>query len=76
MAKQSELKSILDSAAAALERAKGEIITKVSALTNEVERLTVLLQQDDKDLTPEVQASVDKIVAISKEIDDLNPDNP
>lgn len=76
MAKQSELKTILDSAASALERAKGEIITKVNALTSEVERLTVLLQQDDKDLTPEVQASVDKIVAISKEIDDLNPDNP
>jgi hypothetical protein len=65
MAKVSELAGLLNAVSARLEKAKGEIEAEIQTLKDEIA---------NEDLTPEAQASFDRLSAIAQGLDDLNPD--
>lgn len=56
------------------QKAKGEIVAKLTNLENSIEELKQALE--DVELTPEQQAAVDQVAADAQALDDIIPDEP
>lgn len=66
MAKVSELPAILNGIADRLDKSKTEILAEIETLKTSL----------DGDISPETQASIDRLSKLSQDLDDLNPDAP
>jgi len=70
MSKLSDLESTLVTITTELEKAQAEIVSAVAALQDQINNAA------NPELSAGAQAALDRLTAVAKSLDDLNPDAP